>query len=568
MSRERQQIKRKDGAERRFFIGKMAGKQSAINFIQKNLHIQNKGGKLVPLRFNWAQQRLYREIERQRAAGRPVRIIILKARQVGFSTAVAALFYERSARYPNINSMIVAHKAEASQNIFAKTKLFYETSPAAARPMKKASNSRELIFENPSKNTAEKEANPGLRSRIRIETAGARDAGRSATIHNLHLSELAFWPHAAETMLSLMQAVPHDKNSMVIIESTARGVGGEFYEQWQRAVRGESEFVPLFFPWWEHEEYMLPDQGEEEEWDDEELALAEEYKLSPEQLRWRRWCISANCGGDPERFCQEYPACADEAFWVSGRPVFAPRPLAAAYAAAEQPVFSGEVVWKPGKEGQQVETEERRQGNLLIYQQPRPGGDYWIGIDSSSGTRGGDYSAMAVVDRGQMEPVAYWHGAIDPDLLGEVAVRLAIYFNRAMLAPELNNQGIAVINAIRRLHYPRLYRRRSVNRTEELLSCEFGFHTNSHTKPLIISNLARYIRENAGRLRDRETIGECISYMWDDKGSTNARAGCHDDRVMALAIALWTAGENRREGPAFVEANWASLYGANSSTGY
>ena len=80
----------------------MAGKQSAINFIQKNLHIQNKGGKLVPLRFNWAQQRLYREIERQRAAGRPVRIIILKARQVGFSTAVAALFYERSARYPNI----------------------------------------------------------------------------------------------------------------------------------------------------------------------------------------------------------------------------------------------------------------------------------------------------------------------------------------------------------------------------------------------------------------------------------------------------------------------------------
>ena len=101
-----------------------------------------------------------------------------------------------------------------------------------------------------------------------------------------------------------------------------------------------------------------------------------------------------------------------------------------------------------------------------------------------------------------------------------------------------------------------------------MLSCEYGFHTTARTKPLIINNLARYIREDALRLRDKETIAECVSYMRDEKGGTNAQAGCHDDRVMALAIALWTAEETRREQTPFYEENWGALYGANEHTGY
>lgn len=602
-------------------ISKQQNKPAAetpLAFIENNLQIQDKAGHLVPLHFNPAQLRLYREIERQQSLGKPVRIIILKARQVGFSTAVAALFYERSARHSNTNSMIVAHKAEASANIFSKAKLFYETSPPEYRPMKRASNARELLFENPSNKQADRDADPGLRSRIRIETAGAKDAGRSATIHNLHLSELAFWPHAAETMLSLMQAVPHDPQTMVIIESTANGVGGEFHQQWLRAVRGESEFVPLFFPWWEHQEYRLAavplaggeessrtkeeeggrqtehlgsrrrqpeaqhkelvgegqEQGTDnadaqEQWDEEELALQEDYGLEAAQLRWRRWCISANCGGDPDRFTQEYPASADEAFLASGRPVFASRALAKAYAAAKEPMLRGELEWERADRGEpQARLRQERRGRLAIYEQPSSLGDYWIGVDASSGAAGGDYSAMAVVERKSLLPVAFWQGRIDPDLLGEEAVKLACFYHQAMIAPELNNQGIAVVNTIRRLHWPRLYRRRSVNRTEELLSCEFGFQTTLRTKPLIINNLARYIREDALRIPDRETIAECISYMHDEHGSTNAQPGSHDDRVMALAIALWTAMETRREGKPFIEEDWRELYSVNEHTGY
>ena len=228
-----------------------------LEYIETYLKIQDKAGRLTPLKFNPPQLRLYAEIERQQQAGKPVRIIILKARQIGFSTAVAALFYQRAATIPNTHAMIVAHKADASANIFNKTKLFWECSPEEVRPLKRASNARELIFENPAAKSGERAAEPGLRSRIEIETAGNKEAGRSATIQLLHLSELAFWPHAEQTMASLMQAVPNLPGTMVVIESTANGAGGAFYQEWQRAAKGESAFAPLFFPWFEHGEYRM-----------------------------------------------------------------------------------------------------------------------------------------------------------------------------------------------------------------------------------------------------------------------------------------------------------------------
>ena len=234
----------------------------AREYVETYLKIQDKAGRLTPLRFNPPQLRLYEEVCRQQRAGRPVRIIILKARQIGFSTAVAALFYQRAATVPNTQAMIVAHKADASAHIFNKTKLFWECSPPEIRPRKKTSNSRELLFENPTAKSEDKAADPGLRSRIVIETAGNREAGRSVTLQLLHLSELAFWPYGEQTMAALLQAVPPLPSTMVIIESTANGVGGAFYREWQRARQGESLFVPLFFPWYEHEEYRMAEPAE------------------------------------------------------------------------------------------------------------------------------------------------------------------------------------------------------------------------------------------------------------------------------------------------------------------
>ncbi len=532
-------------------------------FCAKTLKIQDKYGALIPFCFNQAQKRLYGEIMRQKQAGQPVRIIILKARQMGFSTAVAALFYHATVTRANVNSMVVAHKADASANIFSKTKLFYEESPPFLRPLKKAANSRELIFENPSSKERERAIRPGLRSKITIETALNKEAGRSATIHNLHISELAFWPYPTETMTSLLQAVPFHKDTMVIIESTANGLGGAFYEQWQRALSGESVFVPMFFPWYENPEYQLaaaPDFCP----DREERELAQLYGLTDRQLLWRRWCVTANCGGDQDVFRQEYPTFAQEAFIASGRPVFDSKALAAALTRTAEPVFVGYLREEQGR----VVLSPQAGGYLRIWRQPEEGKEYVIGIDTAAGKEGGDYAVMEVLERGSMEQAAEWHGHIDPDLLGEQAAWLGRYYQLARLVPEVNNHGIATVNALKRLGYPRVYRRRTVNRYSDRTMQEYGFLTSRRTKPLLISALAEYVREDAARLRSREAIQECLTYFYEESGAANAREGCHDDRVMALALAVYAMTEQPYYQPdEDADVLWAELE-ADEVTGY
>ena len=528
-----------------------------LRYIQEELMIQNKAGQMIPLKLNPLQLRLYQEIQRQRASGQPVRIIILKARQIGFSTATAALFYQRAATMPNHNGMIVAHKADASTNIFNKSKLFWEMSRPEVRPLKKTSNAKELLFENPSTKQEDKLTDPGLRSRILIETAGNRDAGRSATIHDLHLSELAFWPYAEQTLISLMQAVPNLPETTIIIESTANGVGGAFYKEWRRAKAGQSAFVPLFFPWWEHQEYCLHDPDFLPT--PEEEALAQTYGLSLDQLAWRRWCIRANCGGDENVFAQEYPANDEEAFLLSGRPVFDMRALLRAEQAAPEAQL-GRVAEINGLAQFTADS-----SYLRLYHPPRNGAEYVIGIDVAEGLAGGDWSVMAVLERNSLELAALWRGHIDPDLLGREAVLLARYYQGALLAPEANNHGIAVINAIKRENYGRMYRQRDPDTGK--LSERWGFSTTSRSKPLAINLLAKLIREDAERLQDKLLIGECMSYAYDDKGHTNAQPGCHDDCVMAMAIAVAVCCE-QPTGPRLTEADWTRLYGSCSTTGY
>lgn len=532
-------------------------------FIENALKIQNKRAELVPLLLNEPQRLLYREYMRQRAAGQPVRIIILKARQMGFSTMVSALFYHACVTNVNTNAMIVAHKADASTNIFNKCKLYYECSPEFLKPLKKASNAKELLFENPSSNGRVRAANPGLRSRIEIETAANKDAGRSATVHYLHLSELAFWPYPTETMNALLQAVPNEPHTAVIIESTANGVGDAFHREWKRAEQGESAFVPLFFPWYQMREYSrpVPDDFKPTE---EELELKERFGLTDGQLVWRRWCITANCGGDVERFHQEYPATPHEAFLASGRPVFDPQLLDAALQEAKPPVYIGRVVREAGLP--RFRTEHR--GYLKIWQKPEEGHEYLIGIDVAEGKADGDWSVMSVFDMKSMEQAAEWHGHIAPDLLGEEANLLGRYYNLAWLIPEANNHGISTIDTLRRLHYPRLYRRRSApDKLRQRSQPQYGFWTSAQSKQMLIDTFGRFLREDAGRIKSSAALDECMTYVYDDKGAPNAQAGCFDDRVIAAALAVH-GGHIRREGARCKAAALGELYVLSEFTGY
>lgn len=506
------------------------------------LKIRTKEGELKPLELNTMQRKIDAAIEAQLAVGKPVRLIILKYRQGGASTYTEGRIFHDTSMNKLTNSLIVAHEDKASTNLFNMSKLFYDELPAELRPMKKASNARELIFENPTPNLVEKQKNPGLRSRIEIASANNMGAGRSATIHKLHASEVAFWRDAKTLMLGLMQAVPNTPNTMVILESTANGIGDYFYTEWQRAVRGESDFVPLFFAWFEEPGYEMdvPDNFRPTE---AELKLMKDYpEITHRKLVWRRWAIANNCGGDEELFKQEYPSDDMEAFLVSGRPRF------------NVPVLRDYLLQcTPGTRGNLEGTGDRVQfvpddnGYLEVWKHPNRHLDYYIGADVAKGLITGDYSAAPVYNS-KYELSALWHGHMEVDLYAEQLALLGRWYGQALIAVEENNHGLSVLNKLK-LIYDNLYYRTDYDKLNDEEKKELGWWSSEQTKRLAVDNMARLLREKKLDIKSKLLISECLTYVRDAKGATNAQEGSYDDTVMASAIILYVMESYNMELP-------------------
>jgi hypothetical protein len=523
--------------------------RNAREFIEGALKIKTKDTRIVPLILNQPQKRLYNTVKEQAKQQKPIRIIILKARQMGFSTLTEALIFHRTVTRRNVNSLIVAHKDESSNNLFNMSKLFYENLPPELQPMRKASNARELVFENPTKNQLEKRHNPGLRSKIKIATAGGQGVGRSDTLQNVHISELAFWPgDKKETLNGILQSVPNSPPTMVIIESTANGFD-HFKELWDQAVAGESDFEPLFFPWFEMQEYRMkvPPGFELTE---EEEKLKEAFGLDDEQLAWRRWCIKNNCSGDLNLFRQEYPCTPEEAFLTTGTPVFDNdkvilrlNQLRAQY--RDNPPLVGNIECKYTPDGDPIQGTETfipsPSGWLTIYEKPRANVPYVIGVDVAEG--GADWSVAQVLDNTTGKQVATLRAHCDTDILAKALFSLGFYYNRALIAVEVN-YDLHPVKELQRLRYPRQYVREQVDTYTGKLEKKFGFRTTSASRPPIIGELVKIVREDTGLINDITTLQEMLTFVRNESGKPEAQAGKHDDTIMALAIAHAARGQH------------------------
>lgn len=521
-------------------------------YMEKFLKIRDKKAKLVPFKINYAQKVFLEHIEEDDKNLKPKRYIILKARQLGMSTFTEGYIYHATSTQENVNSLIIAHEEKATLNLFQMSKLYYEESPLAIRPMKKYSNGKTLWFENPTVDEKEKLANPGLRSKITLATAGTNDTGRSNTYHNIHVSEIAFFPNPENTMTALMQCVPDEPNTFVCLESTANGVGGWFYDFWYAACRGENDFTPLFFPWHNDPNYRRPFKTEEEkkkfikevnqitmdeygkERHTDEWYLIEEFGVDYEQLNWRKWKIRNDCGGSLDMFHQEYPSTPEEAFIASGRPVFDMKALKEYELACCAPEFVGDM---PTIAKEHVVPVPSEKGLLKIWMFPEEDMNYTIGCDVAEGLETGDYSVGTVMDD-NLNVVAKWRGHLDPDLFGKAMVNLARYYNDAYLVVEINNHGLTTMKSITDEEYWNVFYTKTYDRLNNLLTKKLGWHTNKKTKPLAIDKLAEYIRENYLALWDKDIVTECYTYVIDERGATNAQEGMHDDCVMSLALTL------------------------------
>lgn len=498
-------------------------------YIETYLKIRDKEGNIIDLILNEPQTKLYNAIKEQKLNKKPVRIIILKARQLGFSTAVEAILFKETATKFNVNTGIITHQDEATTNLFNMSKRMYDFLPQEMKPSLKASNAKELVFDN--------DKGTGLKSKFKCMTAGGKGVGRSDTYTNLHISEYAFWPGDKKaTLVGLLQSVPNAPNTMVIIESTANGYE-DFKDIWDRAKRGENDFYPLFVGWNELKSYSMRYTGFT--LTEEEKNLKEQYNLTNEQLEWRRWCIKNNCGGDIELFKQEYPITPEEAFISTGTCFFNKEIVINRINEIERN--------KPLKQGyfsyqleynkiDNIEWINDSKGYIKIFKDVEEGHPYVLGGDTAG--EGSDNFTGLVIDNSNGVQVATLKKQLDEDEYSRQMYCLGMYYNKALIGIE-NNYSTYPTKKLQEYDYPKMYIREIEDNIAEKVVDKFGFVTNKATRPIILSILKEVFRDNIKWINDIDILKEALVFVRNDKGRPEAQIGEHDDLIMGLAITYY-----------------------------
>ena len=500
-------------------------------YIENYIKIRDKNNNIVPLVLNEPQLKYYNVIKKMHQARKPIRIIILKARQMGFSTVTEAIIFKNVVTHHNYNAGIVAHKEDSTTNLFNMSKRMLEYLPEDIKPEQKKSNAKELVFNN--------DQGTGLDSRIKCMTAGGKGIGRSDTFTALHLSELAFWEGDKKaTMTGLLQAVPNTPDSMIIIESTANGYE-YFKEMWDRAVAGESDFYPLFIGWNELQEYSMPYTGFD--LTQEERELKEKYNLTLDQLTWRRWCIQNNCSGDINQFKQEYPICPEEAFLSTGNCYFNKENIINRINTAPEPTVRGKFTcYYDGIRIRNQKFLEQEDGNIKIYEYPQKRVPYVLGGDTAG--EGSDYFTAHVINNITGKQVAVLKQQYNEIEYVKQVYCLGMFYNCALVGLE-NNFSTYPTQKLAELNYPNQFVRKKEDQYNNKYEKSFGFKTTSITRPYILGLLQEIVHDNIDVIQDKETLREMLTFIVNDKGRAEAGEGYHDDLVMALAISYYIRGQ-------------------------
>lgn len=499
-------------------------------YIETFIKIRDKSGSIINFKFNEPQQKLYDIIKKQKQENKPVRVIILKARQMGFSTVTESILFKETTTKFNVNTGIITHQDEATKNLFGMSKLMYDCLPDTMKPSKKASNAQELIFDNDKGN--------GLKSKIRCMTAGSSGVGRSYTYDNLHISELAFWPgDKKKTMTGLLQAVPNYPSTMIIIESTANGF--EYFKDfWDDAVNGNNDFIPLFVGWNELKDYSMPYNGFE--LTEEEKNLQNDFNLTLDQLTWRRWCIKNNCSNDIDQFKQEYPISPEEAFLSTGSCFFNKEIIMNRINKVrnKKPLKRGFFSYDlEGNYISNINWIDDDKGYINIFKDVLDGHPYVLGGDTAG--EGSDYFTGHVIDNSDGMQVARLRSEhIDEDEYARQIYCLGMYYNEALVGLE-NNYSTYPTKKLKEYGYPKMYVREVEDNIPDVVQDKFGFITNKATRPIILSILKEVFRDNISWISDLDTLEEALVFIKNEKGRPEAEAGKHDDLIMGLAITYY-----------------------------
>jgi len=474
------------------------------------------------------------EIRRLRERGIPPRIAILKSRQVGISTLTEALLFWACLTQSHRSALVIAHTLKLSKVLFRMSRNFHRFVPELMRQKKRIDNVHEIEFDSG--------------SRMQVEVQGDP---RGYAAQDVHLSEFGFYERPEDTLVAVMQTLPRSIESLCVIESTANGVGNKFHKLWQRACglaldeqipEDEKGWTPIFIPWFDHEEYRMPLDKMLVLSSDEAQFMAQHH-TTPQQMKWRRWCISANLDGDEDKFAQEYPATPEEAFALSGRPAFDTKSviyyanLVAESVKGKKLPLRMEIEADPPGVGK-AEILEYDRGRLRIFADPIDRHSYIVGADPSEGDPGSDPSPLAVLDQMTLDLVSTWYGKAPPDLLACHAVDLARHYHEALIIGEANNHGILFNEELGRLGYANIYYRKT---SQESVAGEVtdkpGYLSTVRTREHLFNTLRKFVRLRMGKLPCPHFVQQMQSLVYVDQ-KAQAQPGAEKDLLVAFALCL------------------------------
>jgi len=523
-------------------------------FIENLLYIVDKKGKLIKFKMNAEQEKMMTHIEFCLNNDLPIRMIVLKARQIGSTTFFSAIGFWMASMNVNATYGIVAHRLDSAESIFQKCKVYYNNMPKELQPSTTQMSGDGITFD--------KKNGKGINSKIKFATVND-GVFRGQTLRYLHLTECAFWEGKVQAIEnSLAPTVSINAGTMIVRESTANGYNF-FKDDWDRAVKGQSEYTPFFFGWQDHEEYVM-DIPDDFKCDNDEQKIKDHFGLTNQQVMWRRYQINNNYSGNEMWFKQENPMTPEEAFVASGGGVFDSEIIQEGYRNAKKPekeiamnsypMFEKLKVWEfPTTIDKKIYHQKAEWSfelqdyvyvdtDLLLEEQhfyiP-----YTIGVDTSG--MGADKNQIVVINNITKKVAARLEKKnISEEHLAKIVVEIAKMYNNAMVAPEINYSH-SLVDFIVKLGYKNLYIMEDIVREDQKITggIVYGWKTTNPSKTRLIGHLKSILNESPSVIPDKEFWYEAEYFLLEDavKNIVGAASGHFDDIIMATAIGMFVS---------------------------
>lgn len=553
------------------------------------VYIKRKGGgDDVLFRLTRPQRRFVEVLEKARRADKPIRLVLLKARQWGGSTTSQLYMgWLQLIHKVGLNSLIIAHQGAGSDEIKDMFDRMIKSYPIEMLySLNESYNEKEPTLVGVGRSGSIHRV-PQRNCKIKIGTAERPDSCRGGDYNLVHLSEVGLWKvtdgkKPEDIVRSACSGVLLKPYTMIVYESTANGTGNFFQKEYDDAKNGRSQFDAMFVSWFDIEQYSIPPDDIEEfasaiyankESDNVVSSRAESGKYiwwlweQGATLEAINWYIQERAKyNEHGLMAAEFPSDDVEAFVHSGSRVFDKYKIEQLRPSCRPPKYIGEVYAdedKGSKALQNLRFTSDKQGLLHIWEMPEIDENeivtnrYITIVDVGGRSKTADFSIILTLDRlfvaegGKPTVVAQWCGHIDMDLLAWKAAQIAAFYDNSLLVIESNtletkdkerevdgDQSHFILNQIKDI-YPNLYaRKQSENDIRDGLPRKYGFHTNIATKPMIISTLIKVIRENLYTERDDGCLDEYMCYEKKANGAFGAIVGKHDDKLMTRAIGL------------------------------